>query len=319
LNLSFKNFLTNVSRLSRPTIFGQKFKGMQLLDGRITAEEIRKELAEAVQERKRNGKKIPHLAAILVGNDGGSLTYVGAKVKACDQIGFESTLIRYDDSVPEDILLAKVHALNEDKSIDGFIVQLPLPAHIDEMKITQAINPKKDVDGFHPVNLGNMVLNLPGFLPATPAGILELLKRNKIETEGKNCVIIGRSNIVGTPLSIMLGRNTNPGNCTVTLAHSRTQNLQEICQTADILIAAIGQPDFVTADMVKEGAVIIDVGTTRVDDSSRARGWRLKGDVDFDNVAPKCSYITPVPGGVGPMTIASLMINTLKAMELKGK
>ena len=292
---------------------------MQLLDGRITAEEIRKELAEAVQERKRNGKKIPHLAAILVGNDGGSLTYVGAKVKACDQIGFESTLIRYDDSVPEDILLAKVRALNEDKSIDGFIVQLPLPAHIDEMKITQAIDPKKDVDGFHPVNLGNMVLNLPGFLPATPAGILELLKRNHIETEGKNCVIIGRSNIVGTPLSIMLGRNTNPGNCTVTLAHSRTQNLLEICQTADILIAAIGQPDFVTADMVKEGAVIIDVGTTRVDDSSRARGWRLKGDVDFDNVAPKCSYITPVPGGVGPMTIASLMINTLKAMELKGK
>ena len=292
---------------------------MQLLDGRITAEEIRKELAEAVQDRKRNAKKIPHLAAILVGNDGGSLTYVGAKVKACDQIGFESTLIRYDDSVPEDILLAKVRALNEDKSIDGFIVQLPLPAHIDEMKITQAIDPKKDVDGFHPVNLGNMVLNLPGFLPATPAGIIELLKRNHIETEGKNCVIIGRSNIVGTPLSIMLGRNTNPGNCTVTLAHSRTQNLQEICQTADILIAAIGQPDFVTADMVKEGAVIIDVGTTRVDDSSCARGWRLKGDVDFDNVAPKCSYITPVPGGVGPMTIASLMINTLKAMELKGK
>ena len=292
---------------------------MQLLDGRITAEGIRKELALAVQERKRNGKKIPHLAAILVGNDGGSLTYVGAKVKACDQIGFESTLIRYDDSVPEDILLAKVHALNEDKSIDGFIVQLPLPAHIDELKITQAIDPKKDVDGFHPVNLGNMVLNLPGFLPATPAGILELMKRNNIETEGKNCVIIGRSNIVGTPLSIMLGRNANPGNCTVTLAHSRTQNLQEICLKADILIAAIGQPDFVTADMVRDGAVIIDVGTTRVEDLSRARGWRLKGDVDFDNVAPKCSYITPVPGGVGPMTIASLMINTLKAMELKGK
>ncbi len=292
---------------------------MQLLDGKHTAEEIRKELAEAVQERKKNGKKIPHLAAILVGNDGGSLTYVGAKVKACDQIGFESTLIRYDDSVPEEILLAKVRALNEDKSIDGFIVQLPLPAHIDEMKITQAIDPKKDVDGFHPVNLGNMVLNLPGFLPATPAGIVELLKRNKIETEGKNCVIIGRSNIVGTPLSIMLGRNANPGNCTVTLAHSRTKNLNEICRTADILIAAIGQPGFVTTDMVKEGAVIIDVGTTRVDDSSRARGWRLKGDVDFDSVAPKCSFITPVPGGVGPMTIASLMINTLKAMELKGK
>lgn len=292
---------------------------MQLLDGRETAEQIRKELAEAVQERKKAGKKIPHLAAILVGNDGGSLTYVGAKVKACDQIGFESTLIRYDDSVPEEILLAKVKSLNEDKSIDGFIVQLPLPAHIDELKITQAIDPKKDVDGFHPVNLGNMVLNLPGFLPATPAGIVELLKRNNIDTEGKKCVIIGRSNIVGTPLSIMLGRNSNPGNCTVTLAHSRTQNLKEICQTADILIAAIGQPDFVTADMVKEGAVIIDVGTTRVEDKTRARGWRLKGDVKFDEVAEKCSYITPVPGGVGPMTIASLMINTLKAMELKGK
>lgn len=292
---------------------------MQLLDGRATAEEIRKELAEAVVQRKRDGKKIPHLAAILVGNDGGSLTYVGAKVKACEQIGFESTLIRYDDSVPEDILLAKVHALNEDKSIDGFIVQLPLPSHIDELKITQAIDPKKDVDGFHPVNLGNMVLNLPGFLPATPAGIIELLKRNHIETEGKRCVIIGRSNIVGTPLSIMLGRNTNPGNCTVTLAHSRTENLKEICRTADILIAAVGQPEFVTADMVKEGAVIIDVGTTRVVDPSRSRGWRLKGDVHFDSVAQKCSFITPVPGGVGPMTIASLMINTLKAMELKGK
>ncbi len=292
---------------------------MQLLDGRATAESIRKELSEAVQERKRNGKKIPHLAAVLVGNDGGSMTYVGAKVKACDQIGFESTLIRYDESVPEEILLAKIQSLNEDKSIDGFIVQLPLPPHIDELKITQAIDPKKDVDGFHPVNLGNMILNLPGFLPATPAGIVELLKRNNIATEGKNCVIIGRSNIVGTPLSIMLGRNSDPGNCTVTLAHSRTKELKELCLNADILIAAIGQPGFVTADMVKEGAVVIDVGTTRVEDATRARGWRLKGDVDFDNVAPKCSFITPVPGGVGPMTIASLMINTLKAMELKGK
>jgi methylenetetrahydrofolate dehydrogenase (NADP+)/methenyltetrahydrofolate cyclohydrolase len=310
----FIRFLMSLMR----TIFAKK-KVMQLLDGRATAEEIRKELAEAVVQRKRDGKKIPHLAAILVGNDGGSLTYVGAKVKACEQIGFESTLIRYDDSVPEDILLAKVHALNEDKSIDGFIVQLPLPSHIDELKITQAIDPKKDVDGFHPVNLGNMVLNLPGFLPATPAGIVELLKRNHIETEGKRCVIIGRSNIVGTPLSIMLGRNTNPGNCTVTLAHSRTENLKEICRTADILIAAVGQPEFVTADMVKEGAVIIDVGTTRVVDPSRSRGWRLKGDVHFESVAKKCSFITPVPGGVGPMTIASLMINTLKAMELKGK
>ncbi len=292
---------------------------MQILDGRATAEEIRKELSEAVQERKRNGKKIPHLAAILVGNDGGSLTYVGAKVKACDQIGFESTLIRYDETVPEDILLAKVHSLNEDKSIDGFIVQLPLPAHIDELKITLAIDPKKDVDGFHPENLGKMILNVPGFLPATPAGIMELLKRNQIKTEGKNCVIIGRSNIVGTPLSIMLGRNTSPGNCTVTLAHSRTKNLKELCLTADILIAAIGQPNFITADMVKDRAVVIDVGTTRIADASRARGWRLTGDVDYANVAPKCAWITPVPGGVGPMTIASLMINTLKAMELKGK
>ena len=292
---------------------------MQILDGRATAESIRKELSEAVQERKRNGKKIPHLAAILVGNDGGSLTYVGAKVKACDQIGFESTLIRYDESVPEDILLAKVQSLNEDKSIDGFIVQLPLPAHIDELKITLAIDPKKDVDGFHPENLGKMILNVPGFLPATPAGIVELLKRNQIKTEGKNCVIIGRSNIVGTPLSIMLGRNTSTGNCTVTLAHSRTSNLKELCLTADILIAAIGQPNFITADMVKEGAVVIDVGTTRIADTSRARGWRLTGDVDYVNVAPKCAWITPVPGGVGPMTIASLMINTLKAMELKGK
>jgi methylenetetrahydrofolate dehydrogenase (NADP+)/methenyltetrahydrofolate cyclohydrolase len=292
---------------------------MQLLDGRSTSEQIRKELSEAVQLRKKDGKKIPHLAAILVGNDGGSLTYVAAKVKACEQIGFESTLIRYDDSVPEEILLAKVQSLNEDKSIDGFIVQLPLPKHIDELKITQAIDPMKDVDGFHPVNLGKMILNLPGFLPATPAGIVELIRRNQIKTEGKKCVIIGRSNIVGTPLSIMLGRNADPGNCTVTLAHSKTKNLQEICQSADILIAAIGQPDFVTADMVKDGAVVIDVGTTRIEDATRARGWRLKGDVKFDEVAPKCSFITPVPGGVGPMTIASLMINTLKAMELKGK
>jgi methylenetetrahydrofolate dehydrogenase (NADP+)/methenyltetrahydrofolate cyclohydrolase len=292
---------------------------MKILDGRATSEKIRKELSEAVQERKKNGKKIPHLAAVLVGNDGGSMTYVGAKVKACDQIGFESTLIRYDESVPEEILLAKIHALNEDKSIDGFIVQLPLPQHIDEMKITQAIDPKKDVDGFHPVNLGNMILNLPGFLPATPAGIVELLKRNNIETEGKNCVIIGRSNIVGTPLSLLLARNSNPGNCTVTLAHSKTKNLKELCLSADILVAALGKPEFVTADMVKEGAVVIDVGTTRVEDATRARGWRLKGDVKFDEVAEKCSYITPVPGGVGPMTIASLMINTLKAMELKGK
>ena len=292
---------------------------MKLLDGKATAEAIRKELAEAVKLRKKEGKKIPHLAAILVGNDGGSMTYVGAKVKACNQIGFESTLIQYDESVPEEVLMNKIKTLNEDKSIDGFIVQLPLPKHIDELKVTLAIDPAKDVDGFHPVNLGKMVLNLPGFLPATPAGILELLRRNNIDTEGKNCVVVGRSNIVGTPLSILLGRNSNPGNCTVTLAHSKTKNLKEICKKADILVAALGKPEFITADMVKEGAVVIDVGTTRVTDKTRTRGWKLRGDVQFDEVSQKCSFITPVPGGVGPMTIASLMINTLKALELRGK
>ena len=292
---------------------------MILLDGKTTSENIRKELGEAIQLRKSKGMKIPHLVAILVGNDGGSKTYVEAKVKACEQIGFESSLIRYDETISEKELLDKVHSLNMNDDIDGFIVQLPLPKHIDEMKVTEAIDPKKDVDGFHPMNLGNMVLNLPGFLPATPAGIIELLKRYKIETEGKNCVVIGRSNIVGMPLSIMLARNTNPGNCTVTLTHSKTKNIKEICQNADIIIAAIGKPDFVTADMVKNGAVVIDVGTTRVEDASKVSGWKLKGDVKFDEVAEKCSYITPVPGGVGPMTIASLMINTLRAMELKGK
>lgn len=292
---------------------------MQLLDGKKTSKEIKLELAKAVKLRKESGNKIPHLAAVLVGSDGGSMTYVNAKVKACEEIGFESTLIKYDDSVSEEILLSKVKSLNEDKSIDGFIVQLPLPKHIDELKITQAIDPKKDVDGFHPVNLGNMILNIPCFLPATPAGIMELLKRNNIETKGKNCLIIGRSNIVGQPLSILLAQNTNPGNCTVTLAHSHTKNLKDLALNADILIAAIGRPKFVTSDMVKEGAVVIDVGTTRVIDNSRERGWYLSGDVDFNSVAEKCSFITPVPGGVGPMTIASLMINTLKAMDLKGK
>ena len=292
---------------------------MQLLDGKATSEEIKKELSLAILDRKKNGKKIPHLAAILVGNDGGSMTYVNAKVKACDEIGFESSLIKYDNSITEEVLLAKIKELNEDDSIDGFIVQLPLPKHINELNITQAIDPKKDVDGFHPVNLGNMILNIPSFLPATPAGIVELLKRNNIETKGKNCVIIGRSNIVGQPLSILLSKNTDPGNCTVTLAHSYTKNLKEICLTADILVAAIGRPGFVTEEMVKTGAVVIDVGTTRVPDPSKEAGWYLSGDVDFVNVAPKCSFISPVPGGVGPMTIASLMINTLKAMDLKGK
>lgn len=292
---------------------------MKLLDGKATAQSIREELKEAVKTRKAEGRKIPHLAAVLVGNDGGSLTYVNAKVKACEEIGFESSLIKYDDSVSEEKLLAKVHELNNDPEIDGFIVQLPLPNHIDELKITEAINSTKDVDGFHPTNLGKMVLNLPCFLPATPAGIMELLRRNEVETEGKDCVIIGRSNIVGTPMSIMMSRSASPGNSTVTLVHSRTKNLKDKVAQADIIIAAIGKPGFVTADMVKEGAVIVDVGTTRVADESKKSGWALKGDVDFENVAEKCSYITPVPGGVGPMTIASLMINTLKAMELNNK
>ncbi len=292
---------------------------MTILDGKATAAIIREELKEAVLKRKSDGKKIPHLAAVLVGNDGGSVSYVTAKVKACEEIGFESTLIRYDETVSEEILLQKVANLNQDNSIDGFIVQLPLPKHIDELKIIQAIDPKKDVDGFHPQNIGKMVLNLPGLLPATPAGIIELIRRNEIETEGKNCLIIGRSNIVGTPLSILLGRNGKPGNCTVTLAHSKTSNLKTLSLEADIIIAAIGKPNFIKANMVKDGAVVIDVGTTRVEDASRARGWRLVGDVKFDEVAPKCSYISPVPGGVGPMTIASLMINTLKAIENKSK
>ena len=292
---------------------------MQRLDGKATAEEIRSELKQVVKDRKEQGAKTPHLAAVLVGNDGGSVSYVTAKVKSCKEIGFESTLIRFEDTVSEEELIKKVNELNDNSDIDGFIVQLPLPKHINETKVTDSISPNKDVDGFHPMNLGNMLLNLPGFLSATPAGIMELLKRNNIETSGKHCVVIGRSNIVGTPLSIMLSRNSNPGNCTVTLAHSRTQNLKELCLQADILVAAIGRPEFVSGDMVKEGAIVIDVGTTRVEDSSRERGWRLVGDVNFAEVAPKSSFITPVPGGVGPMTIASLMMNTLKAMELNGK
>jgi methylenetetrahydrofolate dehydrogenase (NADP+)/methenyltetrahydrofolate cyclohydrolase len=292
---------------------------MQLLDGKETAKGIKAEIAQQVKLRKSEGKKIPHLAAILVGTDGGSMTYIANKLKACEECGFESTLMRYDDSVSEEVLLHKVKQLNEDKSIDGFIVQLPLPAHIDEMKVTLAIDPQKDVDGFHPMNLGKMALNLPGFVSATPSGIIELIKRNNIQTAGKKCVIIGRSNIVGMPLSILLSQNTEHANCTVTLAHSQTVNLKEICLTADIIIAALGQPNFVTADMIKNGAVVIDVGTTRVEDSTKVSGWKLVGDVKFDEVAPKCSFISPVPGGVGPMTIASLMMNTLKAMELKGK
>lgn len=290
---------------------------MQLLDGKATAAALKQELAEKVTAIREKGGKIPHLAAVIVGNDGGSHTYVNNKVLSCEQIGFESTLIALPEETTEEELLAKVDELNKDDNIDGFIVQVPLPEHIDEDKVTEAIDPRKDVDGFHPVNLGRMMLGLPAYISATPNGIMELLKRNNIETEGKNCVVLGRSNIVGTPMSILMSRNTNPGNATVTLVHSRTKNMKEVCAQADILIVAIGKPEFVGADMVKEGAVVIDVGTTRVPDDSREKGWRLCGDVKFDEVKDKCSWITPVPGGVGPMTIASLMQNTLKALDMK--
>ncbi|RYM33786.1 bifunctional 5,10-methylene-tetrahydrofolate dehydrogenase/5,10-methylene-tetrahydrofolate cyclohydrolase [Brumimicrobium glaciale] len=292
---------------------------MQILDGKETSKAIRQELAEAVEARKAKGQKTPHLAAVLVGNDGGSLTYVGAKVRACKEIGFESSLFHLEDTITEEALLAKVYELNNNDEIDGFIVQLPLPKHIDEKKITLAIDPKKDVDGFHPTNLGNMVLNLPGFLPATPAGMLELFKRYEIETSGKHCVVIGRSHIVGSPMSILMGRSAYPGNSTVTLTHSRTTNLKELTLQADIIITAIGKPNFLTADMVKEGVVVMDVGITRLEDASRKNGYRIVGDVDFESVSEKASYITPVPGGVGPMTIVSLMMNTLKAIEIKQK
>jgi len=284
---------------------------MQLIDGKKTAQDIKKEIAEEVKGILAKGGKQPHLAAVLVGNDGGSMTYVNAKVKACEEVGFKSTLIKREADVSEAELLSIVEQLNQDEDIDGFIVQLPLPKHISEDKIIEAIDPKKDVDGFHPVNVGRLVVGLPTFVSATPYGITQLIKRYKIETSGKNCVVLGRSNIVGRPMSILMSQKEM--NCTVTVAHSRTQNLKEVCAQADILIAAIGSPEFVTADMVKEGAAVIDVGTTRVPSTETKSGWRLKGDVKFDEVAPKCSYITPVPGGVGPMTIVSLLSNTLLA------
>ncbi len=290
---------------------------MQLLDGKATSAQIKEELAESVLKLKAEGKKVPHLAAVLVGDDGASRTYVNAKVAACEKIGFKSSLVRRGSDITEEELMQVITDLNNNDDVDGFIVQLPLPKQIDETKVTLAISPQKDVDGFHPESLGNMVLGIPGYLPATPNGIMEMLKRYKIETSGKSCVVIGRSNIVGTPMSILLSRNTNPGNCTVTLAHSRTKNLAEITRQADILVVAIGKPEFVTADMVKEDAVVVDVGIHRIDDAAAKRGFRLKGDVKFDEVAEKCSYITPVPGGVGPMTIASLLQNTLKAVHLK--
>lgn len=286
---------------------------MELIDGKKISDDIKKEIATTVEQMVAEGKKRPHLAAILVGHDGGSETYVAHKVKACEQCGFQSTLIRYEDSVTEEELLETIKKLNADETLDGFIVQLPLPKHISEQKIIEAIDYRKDVDGFHPINVGRMSIGLPCFLSATPAGIIELLDRYNIDTKGANCVVLGRSNIVGKPVATLMMQKHQPGDATVTVCHSATKNIKEICAQADIIIAALGKPGFVTADMVKPGAVIIDVGTTRVPDATRKSGFRLRGDVDFENVASKCSYITPVPGGVGPMTIVSLMKNTLLA------
>lgn len=290
---------------------------MQLIDGKLTAQQIKQEIATEVAEMVANGQRPPHLVAVLVGNDGGSETYVANKVKACEMCGFESSLLRFDSSITEEELLNEIIKLNNDPKVDGFIVQLPLPKHINEQRITEAIDYKKDVDGFHPINVGRMSIGLPCFKSATPSGIIDLLDRYNIETKGKHAVILGRSNIVGKPIANLLMLKAQPGDCTVTVCHSSTKNIKELCLQADIIVAALGRPGFVTADMVKEGAVVIDVGTTRVPDSSRPTGFRLSGDVDFDNVAPKCSYITPVPGGVGPMTICSLMKNTLLARSGK--
>lgn len=290
---------------------------MTLIDGKATAAAIKAEIAEEVKRMVAAGERAPHLAAILVGHDGGSETYVANKVKACEVCGFKSTLIRFEDDVTEERLMQEIARLNADPEVDGFIVQLPLPRHIDEQKVTEAIDPCKDVDGFHPVNVGRMSIGLPCFKSATPSGIVDLLDRYGIETRGKHAVVLGRSNIVGKPVATLLMQKAQPGDCTVTVCHSRTPNIKEICRQADIIVAALGRPGFVTEDMVKDGAVIIDVGTTRVPDPTRKSGFRLSGDVDFANVAEKCSYITPVPGGVGPMTICSLMKNTLLAREGK--
>ena len=286
---------------------------MILIDGKKTADEIKKEIAVEVKQIVASGKRAPHLAAVLVGHDGGSETYVAFKIKDCEEVGFRSSLVRFENDVTEETLLAKVAELNADVDLDGFIVQLPLPKHISEQKIIEAIDPRKDVDGFHPENVGRLVLGMPAFLSATPFGIVELLKRYQIPTSGKNCVIVGRSNIVGRPLSILMSQKSV--NATVTVAHSQTKDLEKVCAEADILIAALGSPEFIKANMVKEGAVVIDVGTTRVNAPETKSGWRLKGDVKFDEVAPKCSYITPVPGGVGPMTRVSLLLNTLIAAK----
>ena len=286
---------------------------MNIIDGKAISEQIKQEIAAEVAERVARGEKRPHLAAILVGHDGGSETYVANKVKACEVCGFTSSLIRFESDVTEETLLAEIDRLNQDADVDGFIVQLPLPRHINEQRIIEAIDYRKDVDGFHPINVGRLAIGLPCFVSATPNGILQLLKRYDIETSGKKCVILGRSNIVGKPMATLMMQKAYPGDATVTVCHSRSKDLVKECREADILIAAMGQPNFVTADMVKEGAVVIDVGTTRVPDATRKSGFKLTGDVKFDEVAPKCSYITPVPGGVGPMTIVSLMMNTLLA------
>jgi methylenetetrahydrofolate dehydrogenase (NADP+)/methenyltetrahydrofolate cyclohydrolase len=288
---------------------------MELLDGKVASKAIKDELTLKVAQLLAEGKKVPHLAAVLIGNNGASETYVGAKVKACAEIGYRSTLIRLEDSITENRLLAVIGELNNDPDVDGILVQLPLPKHISDEKVINAIDPSKDVDGFHPENVGRLVQGLPAYIPATPHGILLLLEHYKIDTRGMHAVVVGRSNIVGRPMSILLSANTNPGNCTVTICHSKTRNIAELCRQADIIVAALGQPEFVTASMIKKGAIVIDVGITRVQDPTKKSGFALKGDVKFDEVAPLCSYITPVPGGVGPMTIAALMKNTLTACE----
>lgn len=286
---------------------------MQLLDGKKLAETIKAEIADEVERIRGEGGKIPHLAAVLAGADPASETYVRNKVRSCERVGFRSSLLRFDDDVSSVELLKAIDGLNRDEAVDGFIVQLPLPGQVDEEAVTLAIDPAKDVDGFHPVNVGRMTLGLPAYLPATPNGIMTMFERYEVPTSGRRCVVLGRSNIVGTPMAILLSRNAEPGNCTVTLCHSRTRDPESICRSADILIAALGRPGFVTADFVKEGAAVVDVGITRVPDTTKKRGYRLRGDVDFEAVADRCSFITPVPGGVGPMTVTSLLLNTLRA------
>lgn len=290
---------------------------MELLDGKKISQQIKDEIKHTVSIRNKKGLKIPHLAAVLVGNDGASLTYVGSKVRSCDQVGFKSSLIQFEDSISEKYLLLKINELNNDDTLDGYIVQLPLPKHINEEKILLSIDPKKDVDGFHPTNFGRMALEMESFIPATPSGIMEMLKRYKIDISGKHCVVIGRSHIVGRPISILMSQKGEPGNATVTLAHSRTNNLEQITRKADIIISALGIPNFLKGNMVKEGVIIIDVGITRVTDENNPKGYVIKGDVDFEDVSEKSSFITPVPGGVGPMTIAMLLKNTLISCERK--